>query len=119
MIVDQHQIKQFIYLFIFYLTLTTGGKEKNQPVQRQCNLNPVDYQYKSFKHFSLENNFFFPYHLDLKNDERRNVVAESMYNFFKGIVEVSNSNFIRNVNHLLAMLSKTNDEIVCVGENNR
>lgn len=66
-----------------------------------------------------QKNFFFPYHLDLQNDKRRNVAAESMYNFFKGIVEVSNSNFIRNVNHLLATLSKTNNEIVCLGENNR
>lgn len=117
MIVDVRHTKQKSDLF-YYLSSTTDRKESSNQYKDKVYLNTSNCCYENFKNYLSNQSKFYPHHFDLK-DERKNVAIETIYIFFKDIVEMSNSNLIRNADHLLVMLSKNNDEIAWNGENKK
>ena len=51
-----------------------------------------------------------PSDLELRDLEKRQNRAETVRRFFKDVVEVSNSNIVRNANNLLMDLPRDNDK---------
>lgn len=49
--------------------------------------------------------------MDWKNTEKREKTTQIMHNFFKSAVEVSNANIIKNSDHLLTEVQKSDDNI--------
>ena len=58
--------------------------------------------YESFKQYSPKGKYFNSSDLNLPSDNKKHLIAaDTMYNFFKHAVEISNANLICNADHLL------------------
>ena len=57
--------------------------------------------------------------MDWKNTEKREKTTQIMHNFFKSAVEVSNANIIKNSDHLLTEVQKSDDNIALVGSSKK
>ena len=73
-------------------------------------MQPIGCPYEAFKQYSKNGKDFVPSDLELRDLEKRQNRAETVRRFFKDVVEVSNSNIVRNANNLLMDLPRDNDK---------
>ena len=101
----------------FYLPSTTDRKEKIYKFRDNVQLYPTDCLYDDYAKYSPKQESFQPQDLDSSDHEKRKVAKEIVLNFFKHVVEVSNSNLMRNVKTLL-LKGETNisDEFGLLGD---
>ena len=80
-------------------------------------LHPIDCPYESFRQYSRTGNDFVPQDLESRDPEKRNKAVGTVKRLFKEVVEVSNSNLIRNVNTLISTLPPDNEnDITWIGK---
>ena len=85
--------------FSFFLP-STNRKEKINKFFGNVNLHPIDCHYDDFVNYSTKNHLFLLHNLDLRNTTERDAAREIVWNFFKHVAEMSNSNLIWNCQFL-------------------
>ena len=91
----------------FFLPSTTNRKVKINQYLNNVSLTPIDCIYESFKQYSPKGKYFNSSDLNLPSDNEKHLIAaDTMYNFFKHAVEISNANLIRNADHILRKSKK-------------
>ena len=118
MLIEEEETADSLKLF-FFLPSNTDRKEKINKFFNNVHLHPIDCAYEDFSNYSLKKKTFYPQHLDQRFPEEREAAKEINLSYFKHIAEISNSNFIRSANSLIAKNKVKNDpdvEFSWIGE---
>ena len=83
-------------LLFFYLPSTTDPKESINQYRDHVQLYPIDCMYNDFTKYLSKGEKFMPQDLDSKDTKKRALAGEMVVNFFKGAIQISNSNLKRN-----------------------
>ena len=85
----------------YYLPSTTDRKEKINQYKEHVQVFPITALYDDFADYNKDKKPFFPQHLESSKAEERSVARETVLNYMKHVVQISNSNLNRNAKSLV------------------